>query len=89
MFNREFQRRSSREALGRVGAVLVPDSGFYRPAVRPIPGAVEVKSVVSNKVRRRAEKLQLELFPENVVQDIAIVRDPTQPLADLFPEAYQ
>ena len=86
MFNREYQRRAARQALGRIGAGLVQDdSHFYRPARRPQPG-IAVKGC-----RKRTEGLQgmqLELFAETV-QSVQVVQDPERPLFDLFPEAYE
>lgn len=74
-FNREYQRRAARIALSRVACEVIedPNSGFYRPAYRPIP---------------KAEKSAFELVEEAQLALDFEVRDPAKPLADLFPEAY-
>jgi hypothetical protein len=94
MFNREYQRRAARQALGRVGAALERDeSHFYRPARRLAPGR-------KCNTQRAPGPEQLELFAEIGAQQLTpgeIVTTPVKnftpdsdrPLADLFPEAYQ
>jgi hypothetical protein len=86
MFNREYQRRASRQALSNLGAGLVrDDSQFYRPARRTRPG------VAAKQCKKRSGKLQglqLELFPDTQSLN-SRVPDPARPLGDLFPEAYE
>lgn len=74
-FNREYQRRAAKIALSRVACELIqdPNSGFYRPAYRPIPGA---------------QKSAFELVHQAQLALDFETHDPSEPLRDVFPEAY-
>ena len=74
MFNREYHRRTARAALARAGLTCIEDpvSGFYRPAKRPDP---------------RPPKKAKPGGPEQLKLDFGHFLD-GQPLADVFPEAY-
>jgi hypothetical protein len=76
LFNREYHRRAARQALAKVGLIVLRDenSGFYRPAIRPDP--------------RPKAKEKLEAAGQMALRFEAPA-DAEHPLRDIFPTAYE
>jgi len=92
MFNRTYQIRSRRGGLVSAGDVIqelveraAVRQTFHRPAQRPKPGAA--RKLARKPAGGKLQGVQLEL---DFVEKPRAVENPTQqPLADLFPEAYE
>jgi len=72
--NREYHRRAARQALRVAGGLALydPNTGFYRPALRPVP------------YERREQRKPRAVPAEQMSLDF----EERKPLQDLFPEAY-
>lgn len=73
MFNREYQKRATRQGIRS----FVATAEFYRPAVRPMA----VRDFAQRKRRNRSWTVP----PEQMKLDFSTDR----PLNDVFPEAYE
>lgn len=75
MFNREYQRRATRQGISTFLA-----REFYRPAKLPDPRS-------PRRVRARGAPEQLTLQFDGP-REFIVPHDKPQPLKDVFPEAY-